>query len=226
MSYRWLKPHSQKLSERVHKHTVLKRMNKNHSSLLSAICGMRLGVNRLNDVTVVANELYRIDFFSAKARDGKEYEGNCLKDSKEVEYVANDYQLAALRVATGTISSPWLEDFKNDPNGSILQTYVKTNNIDGEGLKAMRFKAVQLLKIRNSLATGDVPVYKDFCYEGAAGYLKAIRALLKDKDADFYTTREYSDGVREARETLHATPLKPGKATDDNIVYVPVFQIQ
>jgi hypothetical protein len=201
-------------------------MKKNHNSLLSAICGMRLGVNRLNDVTLAADALFRIDFFAAKARDGKEYEGTCLKTSKEEEYVANEYQIAALRVCTGVIASPWLEDFKNDPNGGILQSYIRDNNIDGEGLKAMRFKVAQQLKIRNTLATGNVPVYKDFCYEGAAGYLKALRALTKDKDSDFYTTKEYSDGVREARETLHATPLKADKATDDNIVLVPVFKIQ
>lgn len=187
---------------------------------------MRLNFLRINDCEL-GPEQYRIDFYTSTSRAGKEYSGVCLKNSKNDEFILSEYQLASLRIAKGAVTCQWFDDFPSDPQGSRLQTILLEMEEAKRDLLAMRFEVAYQLKVRNVTPglPADTPVYKDFCYEGAAEYTKSVRALTKGKDAEFFKSPEYSNAMFEYRTILHATPLKPSKIMEKNIVKLPVFRI-
>lgn len=201
-------------------------MEKNFKSLLSLICEIKLDYKRINDVAV-GDELYQIAFYDGKnSATGATETRICLKSSKGDEYALSIFQLAALRMQTGTVTATWLDEFRNDSGGSNFQTKAKELVDAGVDLSTVKLKAVKQLKVKNSQVTGSVtPVYKDMCYEGAAAYVKGTRALLNGKTAEFFATAEYRRGMADLREALHATPVKAGQAIEANCVLLPIFQV-
>lgn len=200
-------------------------MEKNFKSLLSLICEIKLDYKRINDVAI-GDEVYQIAFYDAKDSSGKTDTRICLKSSKGDEYALSIRQLAGLRIQTGTVTATWLDEFRTDAGGATFQTKAKELVDAGVDLSTIKFKVVRQLKVKNNQAGGAiVPVYKDSCYEGAAAYVRGVRALLNGKTAEFFATADYSRGMAELRDTLHASPVKPGQAIEANCVLLPVFQV-
>lgn len=200
-------------------------MEKNYSSLLSLICEVRLDYRRVNDLAI-ANEELTIQFYDTKNAAGVSETRLCLRDSKKNEYALSIKQLAGLRVQTGTITATWLDEFKSDAAGAVFQTRAKEIVESGKSLENLKFKVVKQLKVKNNQITDKlIPVYKDYCYEGAQEYTRGIRALLANKGSDFFQTAEYARGMAELREKLHSSPIKQGQAIEANLVLLPVFEV-
>lgn len=202
---------------------------KDYSSLLSEIVALQLFYRRLNDVQL-DNETYSIYFRDVKNSENKLETRFFLINSKKDEYGLTLRQLAGLRVALGKIESVWFDEFRGDQNGAVFQDYARELGSKGKTLEELRFKVVAQLKVKNEFATGAtdtnfIPVYQDRCYTGSTEYSTTIRNLVRGKAPEFFGTAEYAVGVREAREKLHKTPLKPGKDVDTNIVRLPIFEI-
>lgn len=194
-------------------------MKKNDfKSLLSAVVEYKLDWSRINDVKI-DGEVYRISWRTYNEKDNL-----CLVDTKKKDYAVTEYQLAALRIATGKITAVWLDEFRNDANATNFQAVAIELFEAKKSLEDVRFKVVAQLKIHNNQAGKDIPIYNDRCYEGSNEYIKGVRTLLKDKEVDFWKTPEYRNGMRELRDSLYATPLKEGKGIEANIVYLPVFE--
>lgn len=194
-------------------------------SLLSLILEMRMDYKRINDVAM-DNAVYTISSFELKTGQAVTEQRWCLKDGKSNEYALSVRQLAGLRVAKGAITAEWLDDFKTDVNGIIFQTKARELNDAGADLSGIKFRVVKQLKVKNNMiSTSVVPVYKDFCYEGALEYTRGVRALINGKAADFFGTPEYGRGMQDLRERLHLTALKAGKGIDANLVLLPVFEV-
>lgn len=199
-------------------------MKKDFQSLLGTILEYKLDFSRINDVTI-SDEIYSIGFSDYKNAQGVLETHLCLRDSKRKEYGITEYQLAALRIATGPVSIKWLDEFRTAANCVIFQTLVDDVVTKVKTLEFVKFKVVAQLKIRNQAdPTGVTPVYHERCYEGAADFMKATRLLVKDKPRDFYTTSEYRNGIKDLRDALYATKVKEGKAIDANAVLLPVFE--
>jgi hypothetical protein len=199
-------------------------MEKNFKSLLSEICAIVLDFKRLNDVNM--GETYAIDFCERKNSAGVVEERPCLRGVRNDEYVVTIPQLAALRIANGPLTAKWLDEFKSDTNATMLQEKAKELQAAGSNMSNLKFKVVAQVKIRNEFCNvSDTPVYQDKCYEGITEYTKGLRALVSGKVGDFYKSNEYRFGIRDLREKLHATNVKPGKAIAENIVLLPVFEI-
>lgn len=200
-------------------------MEKNFKSILSLICEVRLGVNRINDVKL-DNETYRIDFVEyVKSDDTIDYKP-CLRNSKNKPYEMSERQLAALRMATGDLTSGFLDEFRNDDKAQTLQDVARELQSANKAIDDLRIKVVAQLKVRNhSVSTQDTPTYEDFCYEGHKEYKKKLNDLLEGKDADFFKTPEYWRPLSLLREELHSTALRTGYAKPSNIVLLPVFKV-
>lgn len=208
-----------------HKRTQTPIKMKDYKGLLSLICLLRLNFLRVNDIAI-GSGVYSIDFFDAKDASGKEVERVCLKDEKNNEYQVSEKQLAALRIATGPVAAVWFDEFKADPNATTFQVKARELLAAGKDIRDVKFRAVKQLKVRNNQVTVlDTPVYRDNCYEGSAEYTRSTRALTSGKAAEFFSSPEYFRGMAEIREKLHSTTVKPGKAIDANLVYLPVFEI-
>lgn len=200
-------------------------MEKNFSSLLSAICEIKLDYRRVNDLTINSTEL-SIKFVDYRTPDGKSEIRIALVDDKKNEYYVSERQLAALRIKTGNLKCTWLDEFKSDAGATVFQAVARELLESGKALENIKFKVVAQLKVKNNQVQNNVvPVYKDYCYKGAGDYTKSIRALLKDKTAEFFKTQDYSRSMAEIRETLHASELIQAKATEDNLVLLPVFEV-
>lgn len=200
-------------------------MEKSYSSLLSLICAVRLDYKRVNDVTVTDGVL-TIGFFDMTDSTGKSDTRICLKNAKGEEYQVSDRQLAGLRIATGAVTATWLDEFRTDANGCVFQVKARELVEKGKDLSEVKFKVVKHLKVKNTMINSiDTPVYKDNCYEGALEYTRGVRTLLAGKTQDFFRTAEYSRGMAELRERLHATAVKPGKGINENCVLLPVFEV-
>jgi hypothetical protein len=198
-------------------------------SLLSEIVMLQLYYKRLNDVQI-GTEVFSIIFKDVKDAAGKSETKIFLRNSKMDDYALTVRQLAGLRIATGgTITAKWFEEFKDDAFGTTLQEKAR-ELAEACVLETMKFRVVAQLKVKNEWAAGAkagefIPVYQDRCYVGATEYSIALRALTKDKAGNFWETQEYQLGVRDAREKLHATAVKPGKDIEANIVKLPIFEI-
>lgn len=200
-------------------------MEKNYASLLSLICEIKLDYRRINDVTI-ANGVLSIAFYDVKDASGKVDTRLCLKDSKSNEFSLSIKQLAGLRIEVGTLTSTWLDEFRNDNAGSTFQQIAREYVAQGKALDSIHFTVSKQLKVKNNQVTSSVqPVYKDFCYEGAAEYVRGVRALLNGKDSAFFQSPDYSRGMADLRDRLHASPLKPGKGTETDLVLLPVFKL-
>jgi hypothetical protein len=199
-----------------------------YPSLLSEIVALQLFYRRLNDVQL-GDEIYRIVFKDVKDTTGKLEPKLFLRNSKKDDYGLTLRQLAGLRIADGKITAEWFDGFKEDTNGSVFQDKCRELVDGGATLETLKFKVVAQLKVKNEFAKGKVneviPVYQDRCYTGSTEYSATLRGLTKGKTGNFWETPEYSSGVREAREKLHATPLKDGKEVEANIVKLPIFEI-
>jgi hypothetical protein len=199
-------------------------MSINHKQLLSLILEMRMDYKRINDVSM-DNSVYTISSFDVKTGDVVDQRW-CLKDGKSNEYALSVRQLAGLRVATGAVKAEWLDEFRTDPNGVIFQVKAREMSDAGVDISTIKFKVVKQLKVKNNMITHSVvPVYKDFCYEGALEYTRGVRALISGKGTDFYKQPEYSRGMADLRERLHQTALRPDKAIEANLVLLPIFEV-
>jgi hypothetical protein len=196
-------------------------MEKNYKSLLSTILAWKLDWFRMNDISV-SPELYSIGFYDYKDALGKTTTRLCLRDSKNKEYNLSEYQLAALRCAIGPVTAEWLDQFKEDVNGTTFQKIAA----DIDDLESVKLKAVSTIKIRNHQVKDlNTPIYKDTCYEGSKAYAHDVRDFLKDKAKDFALTAEYRNKMRDLRDVLYATKLEAGKDVDANIVRLPIFNV-
>lgn len=195
------------------------------NSLLGQVLEARLSIRRINSVRK-SDASYRISFYTVKDAAGIADERPCLKDLKQVEYALSINQLAALRIASDKLTAVWADEFRDDKNGDILQSLIRELP-SGKTLENARFKVAYELKVKNHLVSGTTPtpVYEDACYEGALEYTRGVRALLKDKTAEFFKSYDYNRGMAELRETLHLTKVKEGKNIDANLVLLPVFEL-
>lgn len=195
-------------------------------SLLSEVVAIQLFYRRLNDVEL-DNAIYSIVFKDVKLSDGTTEPGLFFRNEKKDDYAVSLRQLAALRLATGKITSQWFEEFKDDANGTVLQDKAREIAEAGGSLETLRFKVISQLRVRNEQASGKVsiPVYHDRCYTGISAYESGVRELVKGKTGKYWETREYQSGVRTLREKLHATAVKDGKAIEANEVKLPIFEI-
>jgi hypothetical protein len=217
------------LSEaKAHQTRCIMKLN-DFGSLLSEIVMIQLFYRRLNDVQI-GTEVYSIIFKEVKDSTGKSEVKIFLRNSKKDDYALTVRQLAGLRIAVGTITSKWFEEFRDDAFGTTLQEKARELTDVASKLETMKFRVAHQLKVRNEFALGAkadefVPVYQDRCYVGATDYSIKLRELTKGKTGNFWETPEYQLGVRDAREKLHATALKPGKDIEANIVKLPIFEI-
>jgi hypothetical protein len=189
-------------------------------SLLSVICAISLGFNRINDAPL-SDELYSIEIDETKAEDHQLF----LVNSKRKQYEVSVNQLAALRVSeTNKVKEIWLDEFKDSKNFCNLQMSASKLIEDNVSLATIRLKVVGQLKMRNHQVEGvDVPIYIDRCYTGALGYMKQVRELVKLKPT--MEQKEYYSQLRSLRDSLYSTPLKADMNTPENIVKLPVFKI-
>lgn len=194
-------------------------------SLLSEIVALQLFYRRLNDVQL-NDDVYNIIFKDVTTTDGKSEARIFLRNSKKDDYALTLRQLAGLRIATGPITAKWFDEFRDDANGATFQDKARELAEAGVSLDTVKFRVVAQLTVRNEFSpVANTPVYQDRCYVGSTEYSMKLRELVKGKGGDFYATPEYSLGVRELREKLHATALKPGKNIDANLVKLPVFEV-
>jgi hypothetical protein len=200
-------------------------MEKNFSSLLSKLCEIRLDYRRINDVTFATGAL-SLAFYDYKDAAGKVEVRLCLKDAKSNEYSLSERQLAALRIEVGELKAIWLDEFKTDPEVVVFQTIAREYLATSKSIETIKFTVSKQLKVKNNQITDSVqPVFQDVCYAGILEYKKGIVSLLDGKDNSFFLTAEYSRGMTALRATLHATPLKPGRGTEKDIVLLPVFKL-
>jgi hypothetical protein len=196
-----------------------------YKSLLSEVCALQLNYKRLNDVEL-GDETYSIVFKDVKDLQGKTETRFFLRNTKKEDYGLTLRQLSALRLATGKITASWFDDFKEDANGAVLQDKAREIAEAGGTLETIKFKVVAQLKVKNDhVHVANTPIYQDRCYTGVAEYSTGLRDLRKGKGTNFWETPEYSFGIRDLREKLHATPLKPGKDVEANIVKLPIFEV-
>jgi hypothetical protein len=193
-------------------------------SLLSEIVSIQLFYRRLNDVELDGST-YNIVFKDVKQSDGTTELGLFFRNEKKDDYAVSLRQLAGLRIATGTITSKWFEEFREDEFGTILQEKAREIAEAGGSLDTLKFKVAAQLRVKNAQVSGVVPVYQDKCYTGSALYETGVNDLIKGKTGKYWETKEYQLGVRALREKLHATPVKKGKATEANEVKLPIFTI-
>ena len=189
-------------------------------SLLSIVCSISLGFNRINDAPL-GSELYTIEVDPAKEEGHQLY----LQNSKGKQYEVSVNQLAALRISDGKVKEIWLDEFKDSKDFCNLQMAAHKLVEDGVTLKQIQLKVVGQLKMRNHQVDGvDVPIYIDRCYTGALGYMKQVRELVKLKPTT--EQKEYYSQLRALRDGLYATALKDGMNKPENVVKLPVFKIQ
>jgi hypothetical protein len=197
-------------------------MTNDFKSLLSEVCAIVMDYKRLNDVAI-GPETYSLIFKDVQDSAGKSETRLFLRSSKMDDYGLTVRQLAGLRIADGAIKATWFDEFRDDANGTTLQARLKEDaKLD---LSSIKFKVVAQLKVKNEFASGLTPVYNDRCYEGSIEYRTGVRALVANKPANFWATTEYSFGMRDLREKLHATRVKEGKAIEANEVRLPIFEI-
>ena len=200
---------------------------KNHAELLSAILAVRFDFLRVNDVEL-SEDLYNIDFYTAKNAAGVEYDGVCLMNPKRDEFSVSEHQLAGLRMAKGPITAQWLDEFYDDNNSGrfknwLVERLVSEPHLD---LKDIRLKAVAQIRVRNQyVVTPNTPVYHDKCYLGALAFSKAVMNLTKGHAGDrkFFASSEYRLGMSEHRATLHASGIDPLKPLVE--VKLPIFTV-
>lgn len=188
-------------------------------SLLSIVCSISLGFNRINDAPM-GPETYTIEVDPAKEEGHQLY----LQNSKGKQYEVSVNQLAALRISEGKVKEIWLDEFKDSKDFCNLQMAAHKLVEDGVGIASVQLKVVGQLKMRNHQIEGvDVPIYIDRCYTGALDYLKQVRELVKLKPT--LEQKEYYSRLRNLRDGLYSTPLKPGMDEANNEVKLPVFKI-
>jgi hypothetical protein len=188
-------------------------------SLLSIVCSISLGFNRINDAPM-GPETYTIEVDPAKEEGHQLY----LQNSKGKQYEVSVNQLAALRISEGKVKEIWLDEFKDSKDFCNLQMAAHKLVEDGVGIASVQLKVVGQLKMRNHQIEGvDVPIYIDRCYTGALDYLKQVRELVKLKPT--LEQKEYYSRLRNLRDGLYSTPLKPGMDEAKNEVKLPVFKI-
>ena len=196
-------------------------MKTTFKSLLSTILDLQLGYRRVNDIEV-GKGAYHIEILQKENGDDK----ICLVGEDKVQYPVSVPQLASLRCTHDikAVKAEWLDDFHKDPAGFTFQHHV--SNDGAELSESMVFRVVGQLKIRNHSVDGEnVPVYQDRYYTGSNDYIRDLRNLLKGKDRTFFLTPEYRYGVRELRDLLYQSPVREGKAVDENIVRLPIFSV-
>lgn len=201
-------------------------MEKNFSSLLSAVCAIKLDWNRISDIPM-GKESYQIVFVDYKDRvSGATKAAINLRDSKKKDYGLSEYQLAALRICNSKPTSIWLDEFGTGADEFRFKDVALEMLDKGEDLEGVRFEVVGQLKIRNnSVDKADVPVYTDRCYTGIHEYEKELRKVLDGKPREYYATTEFFSKKRALRETLYSTALIAGKDIEANIVKLPVFRV-
>jgi hypothetical protein len=188
-------------------------------SLLSVICAISLGFNRINDA-VISDELYSIEIDETKAEGHQLF----LVNSKKKQYEVSVKQLASLRIAEGKVKSVWLDEFRDSKEFCNLQMAAHQLATDNVNLASIRLKVVAQLKMHNHQVEGvDTPIYVDRCYKGVLDYMKQVRELVKLKPT--MEEKEYYSQLRAIRDNLYATPLKADMMTPENIVKLPVFKI-
>jgi hypothetical protein len=193
------------------------------NDIYSEILKITLDVNRVNDLRV-GTDLYRLDTREDRYNKG-EFVPVLVSITTGIQYGLSWYALAALRCVTSECKVEWLSDFKGSAGATNLQTLVKEHT--GKDLSEIKLKVVHQLKVGNRMiTTRQEPVYQDNCYEGVLKYSIEVRKLLAGRTQAAVVDNFGEYGIKKAalRDELHTTAVKAGMATEQNTVYVPVFE--
>jgi len=201
-------------------------MEKNFIVLLKSILEVRLDHSRVNDVDV-SPDLYQI-VFSDVENYGKVDTRIYLRNSKMKDYELSVRQLAALRLSSdiSAFAAQWVSEFEAQPSTTVFQLKCREMQAANESLEAIKLRCVKRLKIHNKFSDSpDAPVYKDNCYTGHVEFSRDSAALRMGKDAEFFRSPEFGLQYKALKDKLQGTAVIPGKNTEANLVFIPVFEL-
>lgn len=195
-------------------------------NLLQSIVDANTSFLRVNDIRVKTGSIFTFGMKKFTKADKTEDASPCLVDEKHNQFAGSVNQFASMRIAKGVIKAEWHEEFLNEVDGDVFKHVASDLITNGVDIKTIKLKAVHQLKMLNKFSSKpNVPIYKDYCYEGHLAFSKAKFELKLGKDANYTSTPEYRSKMYELGNELHSTALIAGRDIEANIEYLPVFEL-